>query len=401
MWFVYVAVGLVLLTAGGLYTRRRIAAALTELGLSDRAVRVVRWAIGWLLFGFPLLAIVTIAVSLSLGWATMPRFDGALAGWLLGVPFLWAVLIVFQSLGWLLALEVVHVIARRRIGAARAARLRGLGVLAVVAVFAVYTPARFLAERGDLRVRRHQVGVAAPTTPVPFRIAFVADVQQDAHLDAAQARAVYATINASQPDLILSGGDWINSGPDHIASAAATAGMLTSRLGTFSVRGDHEHFAYFDRHRSVAEVEQALGRHGVALLDNEVRWFEHQRKRIAIVFLNYNYIQRADQATVARLLAGVAGADYTIAVTHQLDRALAAQLVDQVDLILAAHTHGGQINPVIGLWHVNLAGLETEFVDGRYQRGRSTIIVTAGIGYSIIPIRYASPGSVELIELRL
>ena len=32
---------------------------------------------------------------------------------------------------------------------------------------------------------------------------------------------------------------------------------------------------------------------------------------------------------------------------------------------------------------------------------RTTVIVTAGIGYSIVPIRYASPGSIELIELAL
>ncbi len=401
MFLVYVGVGLVLLIAAGIYARRRIAGALSQLGVRDRRVRVVRWAVAWLLFGFPLLMILSIAVSLLLGRDTLTRFDGLVASWLLVLPFAWAMLVVVQSVPWLIAIDLAYLLARRRRGAASAGRLRAVAGLAVVGVFAAYTPARVLAERGDVRVRHHRVGAPAPAAPAPFRIAFLGDVQQDAHTDAGRAREVYARVNASRPDVVLSGGDWINAGPDHIASAAAAAGELRSRLGTFSVRGDHEHFAYFDRERSVAEVEQALRGHGIAMLNNEVRWFDHHGKRIGVVFLNHNYIHKTALETVAALVAGVAGADYRIAVTHQLDPALAAVLEGKVDLVLGAHTHGGQVNPVVGFRHFKLASLETDFIDGRYELGRTTIIITAGIGYSVLPLRYAAPGSIELIELAL
>ena len=104
---------------------------------------------------------------------------------------------------------------------------------------------------------------------------------------------------------------------------------------------------------------------------------------------------------MTRLVAQLAAADYKIAVTHQLDRALAKLLIGKVDLVLGAHTHGGQINPVLGVVHVPLARLETAFIDGRYERDGTTIIITAGVGFSIVPFRYASPGSVEFIELAL
>lgn len=48
---------------------------------------------------------------------------------------------------------------------------------------------------------------------------------------------------------------------------------------------------------------------------------------------------------------------------------------------------------------VALARVETPFVNGRYELGTTTVIVTAGIGYSIVPLRYASPSSVELVDL--
>ncbi|HEY5927131.1 MAG TPA: metallophosphoesterase [Kofleriaceae bacterium] len=399
MWFIFVAVGLVLVTVSGLYTRRRLAAALRHFGVRERPIRIMRWAVAWLLFGYPLLIVILILITLAIGRSTLPRFDGTLGSWLLGYPFAWAVLVVLQSLIWLVVLDGVHWLVRRRRGVATAARVRAIGVVAVLGAFAIYTPVRILVERDDLRVRHHQVGTASSGTP--FRIAFIADVQQDDHTDAKRALEVYALVTAAQPDVVLSGGDWINTGPDHIAETAATAAALRSRLGTFSVRGDHEHFAYLDRNRSVVEVEAAMRQHGIAMLNNEVRWFEHAGKRIAVVFVNYNYVFRTDSATIAKLVDSVAAADYSIVVTHQLDRALAAQLENRVDLVLGAHTHGGQINPVVGLTHVKLARLETPLIDGRYQLGSTTVIVTSGVGYSLIPIRYAAPGSIELIELRL
>ncbi|MBA3501417.1 MAG: metallophosphoesterase [Myxococcota bacterium] len=390
MWFVYVGVGLALLIACGIYVRRRIGDALAHFGVSSRAIRIMRWVVAWLLFGFPILVVVSIVASLLLGRATLPRFDSMAASLLLAVPFMWAVLVVLQSGPWLIAIDLANRFVRRD-------RLRAIAVLAVVGAFAAYIPIRILVERGDVRVRQHVLG----TGGAPFRIAFVADIQQDVHTTAARAREVYAIINASKPDVVLSGGDWINAGPDHIEAAAVAAATLTSRLGTFSVRGDHEHFAYVDRERSVGEVERAMQARGIAMLNNEVRWFEHAGKRIAVLFLNYNYIVRTDEAEIEKLVASIANADYSIVVTHQLDRALAPLLESKVDLVLAAHTHGGQINPVVGFMHVKLARLETRFVDGRYALGSTTVIVTAGVGYSMVPFRYASPGSIELVELRL
>lgn len=397
MWFIFLVIGLVLLVTSGLYARARLAAAVSQFGAGARAVRAVRWITAWLLFAYPVLVFAAVLASSLLGAATVPRLDGQLASLLLGLPFIWSLLVVLQSLPWLVANDVAHLIVRRRRGAATAARIRALAVLAILGSFAIYTPVRVLVERGELHLRDYRVGTA--TTGAPLRIAFLADIQQDVHTDGDRAREVYALVNARHPDLVLSGGDWINTGPDYIESAAAAAGTLHSRLGTFSVRGDHEHFAYRDRERSAGEITAAMARHGVAMLDNEVRWFDHGGKRIAVLFLNYNYIHHTPAAAVATLIASMAQADYSIVVTHQFDAALAAVLKDKVNLVLAGHTHGGQVNPVVGVVHATLARIETPYVNGRYELGRTTVIVTAGVGYSIVPIRYAAPSSIELIDL--
>lgn len=393
MWFVYVLVGLALLIAAGIYARRRITEALRLFGVRERRIKILRWGILWLLFAYPLIIVVSIIVTILAGRDALVRFDGLIASILLAMPFIWSVLVVIQAVPWLIAIDVVHLITRKR-----HPRRRAIAVLAAIGLFAIYTPARILIERGDVRVRQHVVGDGKG---VPFRIGFVADIQEDDFTDASRAREVYAMINAEHPDLVLSGGDWINTSADFIAETAAAAGTLKSKLGTFSVRGDHEHFAYLDRERSVREVEVALKEHGVAMLANEVRTFVHEGKRIGVAFLNYNYVVRSTREQVEALLQQLAGADYKILVTHQLDTKLAGLLENRVDLVLAAHTHGGQVNPVVGLFHVKLARLETTFIDGRYPLGNTTVIVTAGVGMSVVPIRYAAPGSIEIIELRL
>ena len=243
-----------------------------------RSVPLPSWAMVWFLFGFPLLMIVTMLVAHQAGWEARPSFDGPVLSWLLVIPFIFAVLVTLQALPWVLVLELVRVIVRRRHGAARAERVGSLGVLVALGAFALYTPIRILAEHDRLRVRTFVIDAHPETSDAavaPFRIAFVADLQQDGHTDQGRADRVIAEVDKMNADVVLGGGDWINTGPDYIAAAAASAGRLHSRLGTFTVRGDHEHFAYIDRDRSVAEVERALADHDVRMLSNQTIRFEH------------------------------------------------------------------------------------------------------------------------------
>lgn len=415
MWFVFLGIGFAVLIVGGLYLRSRMARALVALGVSARWVRVLRYLVTWLLFGYPLIAVGTVVYALVSGKGGMGRYDGPAVTWLLVYPFFLTLLVLVQSLPWLLSFELARALAAlaRRLGVApapwpRARRVLAVVTLAVIGGFALYTPARIVLERGEVRTRVYQVPVKelanngasnrASGAP-PFRIAFVADLQQDVYTGPAELAPIIERINAMRADVVLSGGDWINSGPDHIEAAAVTAGALRGRLGTYSVRGDHEHFAYFDRERSVGEIERALAARGVPVLANEVRWFDHHGRKIGVLFLNYNYIVRTEEPRIRALVAELAAADVAIVVSHQFDERVAALVAGKVDLVLAAHTHGGQVNPFLGWAHRSLARVETRYVDGRYSLGGTEVIVTAGVGYSVVPFRYASPGSIELVEL--
>jgi predicted MPP superfamily phosphohydrolase len=352
----------------------------------------------WLLFGYPVLVIAFVLLSAALG---RESFSLSLSGplfYLVAIPFWMAVLVMLQSLPFLLAIDLIKFLLAKSKNALAHPRRWALASVVLIIGLSVYTPIRILVERSTLRVLRYQVGSGAAP---PFRVVFLGDIQQDDHTDEERADEVVKLVNSEDADLIIYGGDWIATGANFIDAAAKTGGKFRSRLGTLSVVGDHEHFAYRDQQRSVREVGAALEAQNVDLIDNEIRWFDHAGKRIAIIFLNYNYIYRTPMDEVKRLLEQVRDADYSILVSHQFDAKLADVANDQVDLILGAHTHGGQVNPLVGFTHVSLARAETKHIEGRYRLSkRTSLIVTAGIGFSIAPFRYASPASIEVIELR-
>ena len=326
MWFVLLAFALLFLTVAALYTWRRLARSLEVLRVRSTRVRLARWLTVWLLLAYPAYNIIGVVLILSLG-VPWPRLDGTLAAMLFVVPFAWAALVVVQTFLWLLILDLVWFVHRRLSGTAASPRRRALATLLLLAGFAVYTPTRVLIERGNLQVRHHEVRAPQPTGAPPFRVVFLADVQQNSHIDSAHAQRIYRRVNDETPELILYGGDWIDFGPQHISEAAATSEMLRSRLGTWSVVGDHEHFVYpRDPVRSVEAVRAALERHGVHMLADQTRWFEHRGRSIAVAFLNNNYVHRASEATIESLVTSLDRADFKIVVTHQLDSMVAALL---------------------------------------------------------------------------
>ncbi len=406
MWFLLLGIALVIVFGSGLYFRSRVLSALQSINLIRglRARKRVGLLILWLLFGVPVIVFVSIVVSLIAGSESLYTGPKGIGEWLLVYPFWLTVLVTIQSVPLMIVFELIGSAAvfAKKVERAHWQRVRGWGVLAIVTAFTLYTPTRILLERNTINVNRFEVGdrVADGHSKL-FRIAFVADLQLDTHTGIAKAREVANLVNHENVDIVLAGGDWINTGPDFIETAGKAAGLFRSRLGTSSVRGDHEHFAFRDQEKSAGDVGAALAANGAEMIDNEVRTIEHHGKRIAIVYLNYNYIVRTKAGLISKLLDQAQSADYRILVTHQFDSKLAELVRDRVDLALIAHTHGGQVNPFIGFTHVSIARVETPYVAGRYQLGKTTLIVTSGIGFSIAPFRYAAPASLEFIDIRI
>lgn len=233
----------------------------------------------------------------------------------------------------------------------------------------------------------------------PLRVVLIADIHAGApHVGAGRLDRLVAAANAEMPDLVLLGGDYLSHvlggramAPDEVARRL---GGLKGRLGVFAVLGNR------DRRRGMdGPVRQALERAGIVVLENEARHIRFGRSGLWIVGIGYQGRGRGD---VARAMGGVPlgldGGDPVLVLTH--DPGLFDAVPRGVAAILAAHTHGGQARvPLLGAVFNN-SRAPLSHSRGVVDEDEKIMYVTAGIGTSLLPLRFNCPPEIAVLTIR-
>lgn len=269
-------------------------------------------------------------------------------------------------------------------------------------------------------LRRHTLPLLPPASQ-PIRILHVSDV----HMLARQTRKQQwiSRLAALEPDLVVTTGDNL-AAPDAIEPVLAAYGRLLDRPGVF-VFGSNDYYApkfknplgYVNRRQAgqLAETADWL----------ELPWRQLRRRFVDAGWLDLNQrrevlevkglrlaFRGTDDAHLTRddytLVAGPApaGCDLSIGVTHApYLRLVDEMLADQVDLMFAGHTHGGQVClPGFGAL-VSNCDLPPSKATGLSLHGtgghRMWLQVSAGLGSSpFAPYRFACPPEATLLTLQ-
>lgn len=146
-----------------------------------------------------------------------------------------------------------------------------------------------------------------------------------------------------------------------------------------------------------ARLEATLRERGMALLHNRAVRLQRPQEGLDI------FLAGVDDVTEGRPYLGDSLRDVPIGapvvlLSHNPD-ILASPQIDQVDLVLAGHTHGGQIRlPLWGPAHTQTEHLSRAEVSGYFQRGRTHVYITRGVGEGI-PLRFGCGPQLALITL--
>lgn len=218
------------------------------------------------------------------------------------------------------------------------------------------------AEAGPLRLLvMSDLHVAGPDMP-PERLAKI--VQQ---------------VNVQRPDLVLLTGDLISDrrlASHHytLAEAVAPLSGLRAKWGTVAVLGNHDHW----RDAQIARKE--LQKTGAQVLANTAV----RIGPLTIGGLDDDFTSHADPiATVAEMRK--LGGPYVM-ISHSPDPF--PDLPADMTLMMAGHTHCGQISvPFIGpVAYMSRHG--DRYACGRIDEKGRTLIVSAGLGTSVLPFRF-------------
>ena len=91
--------------------------------------------------------------------------------------------------------------------------------------------------------------------------------------------------------------------------------------------------------------------------------------------------------------------DYCILLSHRPET-FDIYLANDIDLVLSGHTHGGQVRiPFLGGYYAPNQGKWPKYDAGKFTEENTTMIISRGIGNSIIPIRINNRPEIVIVEL--
>jgi predicted MPP superfamily phosphohydrolase len=269
-----------------------------------------------------------------------------------------------------------------------------------------------LVERNMFTLRRVDVPVL-DTDAEPLRILHLSDLHMTP--DQRRKQRWITALAGTDPDLVVTTGDNL-AHPDAVPAVLRALGPLLDVPGAF-VFGSNDYrgpvwknpLGYLLPEREYVQgvelpaddLRAALVMGGWADLNNARTILKAGGRTVELVGVDDPHVDRDDHPAVAG--PATASPDVYLGVTHTpASRVLQPMAADGTDLILAGHTHGGQVCvPLLGALATN-CDLPRSMAKGLHRLpGTDTWLhVSAGLGtHPTAPIRFACPPEATLLTL--
>lgn len=288
-------------------------------------------------------------------------------------------------------------------------RKRGRIIWGILAVAVLWMAAvAFWFEPRSLTLTQLDVQVPSwPQNTAPLRVVLLSDFHvDDVHMRPERVRDIARRVKAMHPDVVLLGGDYIGGdvlkgrrefGARPMRPAKQIAldedglralGSFEAKYGVYAIMGNHDCWWDCDT------VRQILGTTPVHFLENQAARIERPGGDVWIAGIEDGQTQAPDfPSTAAQIPPGAA----TLTLTH--NPGLFDWESDQAQILLAGHTHAGQVRlPIIG--SIVRVSRHTEDTAKGWTiiKGR-ILIVTRGLGSSGIPVRFNCPPQIMLLTV--
>ena len=281
------------------------------------------------------------------------------------------------------------------------AKKRKFIILAVVAAFLLALIAWIIWGNTALELNTYTVSSAKlPQSFDGYRIAHISDLH-NAEMGKDNEKLL-AMLWDADPDMIAITGDLIDSRNTDIEVALQFIREAVKIAPCYYVTGNHE-----ARVNEYGELKARMEAAGVTVLEDVRTEISMEGETITLIGVNDPSYQTdylfGDSETVMNTKLEELYTEndgFTILLSHRPE--LFDTYADHdIDLILSGHAHGGQFRlPFIGGLVAPNQGLFPEYDAGIYTEGNTNMLVSRGIGNSILPFRINNRPEVILIELQ-
>ena len=254
---------------------------------------------------------------------------------------------------------------------------------------------------GNLSVETNKLTVTYKDLPEAFdnfSIAHISDLHNAEY--GKNNEKLIDILEAESPNIIAITGDLIDSNHTNLEVALSFAQQAVKIAPCYFVTGNHE--AWIGS--QYEELKTSLQNTGITVLQDEAIELNYGDVCIQLIGLNDPDFSERDrllsESILEAKLSQVNISDgFTILLSHRPEYFNVYQNKN-IDLVLSGHAHGGQFRlPFGGGVIAPGQGLFPKYDAGAYTENGTTMIVSRGIGNSIIPVRINNPPEIVIIEL--
>lgn len=212
---------------------------------------------------------------------------------------------------------------------------------------------------------------------MPIRLGVLADIQTDRVSD--HERAAVSRLMFHRPDLILIAGDLFQGSRDefeeHMTAIRELLTPLDAPGGVFFVMGDVDWWRE-------DQVRRALDGTRVRPLTDQIVRLRVGDRNVTLGGLRLNYSDEGSKRVISELETAPGSDDVRILLAHRPDVAFELGRDSRIDLIVAGHTHGGQVCfPFVGPL-ITLSDVPRDVAaGGLHEMSGNQIYVSRGVGH--------------------
>ena len=314
--------------------------------------------------------------------------------WLFTYPFVLAFLISVTAFPYLLLVQGIGRLGRKRFSAAQH-RLLAWVQLGIVGLLIVWVPWKSYQDTQTVRLRTHTIQLGGKSSVFQdFSILLTADIQADRYTGSRELRHLATIADTTDYQLALFAGDLITYSPAHLPLAVPAMCRFPQKAPSVACMGDHDYWF------APKAVPEKLRHCGWTFLENRHKLVRWKDKLILVTGITNIYSKPISREYLERLLDMAPPAQLKILLVHQPKQWI-ADLAEKYEyhLMVGGHTHGGQVAiPLFG-WQFTPTMLENGYYSGLYRHGKLHVVVTNGIGLTFIPLRFGAPAEVTRIVI--
>ena len=252
----------------------------------------------------------------------------------------------------------------------------------------------------DLEINKFNVkSEHIPTEFDNFRIVQVSDLH-NAEFEKNNEK-LFAMLKQTDADIIVITGDLIDSRNTKVDVAISFVQKAVNIAPVYYINGNHEARVP----EEYEKLKQGLAEAGVTILENDSVDITIRDEAITLIGINdasfrMELVDDTMMQNVSHQLMSVVpdNDNYKVLLAHKPHYFDA--YANQVDLVLSGHAHGGQFRiPFIGGLVAPGQGFFPEYYEGSYIKDNTEMIVSRGIGNSIIPFRINNKPEIVIAEL--